>query len=81
MAAVDEPMVSAEEAGARLLFHRDRISQAAAWDRTRRVRRRILTVQLQRLAHRASAPDAVGRDAAARALRLASRLELEDMRW
>ncbi len=53
----------------------------AATERARQMRRRVLTLQLSRLAGRAGAADAAARDAASRAVRVASRLERDELYW
>jgi hypothetical protein len=53
----------------------------AGWGRTQEVRRRVLDVQLARLADRISGPDMVARDAGARSVRLASRMERDELGW
>ena len=51
------------------------------WGRTQQVRRRVLRAQLARLAGRVGDTDLAARDAAARTLRLASRLERNELAW
>jgi hypothetical protein len=53
----------------------------AGWGRTREVRRRVLDTQLVRLAARVGGTDRIARDAAARSVRLASRLEHNELAW
>jgi hypothetical protein len=59
--------------------------QAAAlhsgWDRTEEVRRRVLIAQLARLAERVVDTDPASLDAAARRVRLASRLKHNELAW
>jgi hypothetical protein len=50
-------------------------------NRTEAVRRRVLVAQLARLAERAVDTDPASLDAAARCVRLASRLEHNDLAW
>jgi hypothetical protein len=50
-------------------------------NRTQAVRRRVLVAQLARLAERAADTDPASLDAAARCVRLASRLEHDDLAW
>jgi len=45
------------------------------------VRRRVLIAQLDRLTERAVNSDPASRDAAARAVRLAARLEHDELEW
>jgi hypothetical protein len=50
-------------------------------EHTEEVRRRVLIAQLERLAERVVDTDPVSLDAAARGVRLASRLEHNDLAW
>ena len=69
------------EGAAPALADRDLDRGADDWGRTQQVRRRVLHVQLARLAARVGDTDLAARDAAARTLRLASRLEHDELAW
>jgi len=53
----------------------------SGWSRTQQKRRRVLNMQLDRLACRAGDDNPAARDAAARAVRLIARLERNDLDW
>lgn len=59
----------------------DAVDPPLGWTRTQQVRRRVLNVQLARLAFRLGDTDLAALDAAARTVRLASRLERNELTW
>jgi hypothetical protein len=57
------------------------VALPSGWERTEEVRRRVLIAQLERLAERVVDTDPVSLDAAARRVRLASRLKHNELAW